>query len=240
LTPPPGAPALVGQAARPTGSLTELAYNHIKEAILSLRLIPGQPLVEPQLAASLQISKTPVREALQRLASEGLVVLDRFRGATVRAVTYDWVDGLYEVRELLEPAAVFQVVPRLSADAIARMEADLKQSERALEDGDLVLLGASNRRFHGGFLDRVTNAFMRDVLVSIQNQLRVISVVTWMSIDSRLPEHEEHLAILEASRAGDAERARDLMSGHIRTFRLTALRALERRADGLAGLNHSA
>src|SRR5688500_2256409 len=86
-------------------SLTDRAYTTIRRAILALELLPGQPLVEAQLARELKISKTPVREALQRLASEELIVLDRFRGASVRTVDADVMRDLFDVRTLLEPTA---------------------------------------------------------------------------------------------------------------------------------------
>ena len=220
-------------------TLTDRAYAQIKEAILSLDLLPGQSLIESQLAKNLEISKTPVREALQRLSTEGLVVLDRFRGASVRAVTADWVSDVYAVRELLEPVAVLEAVPLLTAGDVRRMEDALEESARALRDSDLVALGTSNRLFHGLFLERVHNRFLREVLSGIQNQLRVISIVTWMALDSRTQEHEEHLEILEAARSGDARRASRLMKAHIYHFKETALRALARRGGNGNGLGRA-
>jgi DNA-binding GntR family transcriptional regulator len=216
-------------------SLTDRAYATIRRAILSLELLPGQPLIEAQLARELSISKTPVREALQRLASEDLVVLDRFRGASVRSVDGDVMRDLFEVRALLEPTAVLQAVPRLTPEQLERMSALLQEVESALVDGDLVTVALTNRSFHRMFIDNATNAYLRNVLIRIQDQVHVTSVLTWMGTDVCAREHNDHLVILDAARDADAARASTLMASHIETFKGIALRALARRQSHTLG-----
>jgi DNA-binding GntR family transcriptional regulator len=216
-------------------SLTDRAYTTIRRAILSLELLPGQPLIEAQLARELNISKTPVREALQRLASEELVVLDRFRGASVRSVDADMMRDLFEVRELLEPTAVLQAVPRLTPELLSRMFDLLQEVESALADGDLVTVALTNRSFHRMFIDNATNAYLRNVLIRIQDQVHVTSVLTWMGVDVCAREHDDHLVILDAARDADAARASAMMASHIETFKGIALRALARRQSHALG-----
>jgi DNA-binding GntR family transcriptional regulator len=215
--------------ASSASSLTDRAYTTIRRAILGSELLPGQPLIEAQLARELKISKTPVREALQRLASEELIVLDRFRGASVRSVNADVMRDLFEVRTLLEPAAVLQAVPRLGPEQLGRMDGLLQDVETALADDDLVTVALTNRSFHRMFIDNATNAYLRSVLIRVQDQVHVTSVVAWMAIDVCAREHDDHVLILDAARAGDAARASALMATHIATFKEIALRALARR-----------
>src|SRR5665811_1600919 len=85
---------------------TDRVYASLKEAIVSLHLRPGESIVEATIARQLGVSTTPVREALQRLAQEDLVVLSRYRGAAVRETTETDIREIFELREILEPQAV--------------------------------------------------------------------------------------------------------------------------------------
>jgi DNA-binding GntR family transcriptional regulator len=150
-------------------------------------------------------------------------------------VSADLVGDLSEVRELLEPVAVRQAVPRLSPSDLSRMRDILRGSERALAEGDFVALALSNQAFHRMFIDHATNAYLRSVLAHVQDQVHATSVVTWMAIDICAREHDEHLAILEATCRGEAAEASGLMATHIATFKEVALRALQRRRPSALG-----
>jgi DNA-binding GntR family transcriptional regulator len=91
-------------------SRTDFVLGLVRERILAGRYPPGSPLVEAELAAEFQVSKTPVREALKLLAGSGLVVMSNYRGASVRAVTVDLVREVYDLRALLEPEALARSV----------------------------------------------------------------------------------------------------------------------------------
>lgn len=86
-------------------TMTMLAYARLKDDILGMRLTPRQPLVETELAAMLNMSKTPVREALLSLSHDGLVEVNEFRGARVRDFSLEEVREIYELRAALEPHA---------------------------------------------------------------------------------------------------------------------------------------
>ena len=208
-------------------SLTDRAYNTIREAILSSRVVPGQPLIESQIARELAMSKTPVREALQRLTTENLVVLDRFRGATVRPVSPELIRNVYEVRELLEPLATRQAVPRLTDEAFERLENAVRTAERALAAADVPSLGEANRAFHSVFVEYASNSYLEGILTQIQDQIRVFSVVIWISAETRLRELREHIEIIDAARRRDADLASTLMAEHLATFEADVIRAVE-------------
>lgn len=96
----------------PIPSRTQYVQEEIKRRILTGRLTPGQALVETELAAQFGVSKTPVREALKTLAGTGLVVMNQYKGVTVRMVDADMAREVYDVRLLLEPEALKRAVRR--------------------------------------------------------------------------------------------------------------------------------
>ena len=91
--------------AEKNASLTNQAYEKIKENILNLTYSPGMPLTEAMLAAELGMSRSPIRAAIQMLRSEGLILSDYFKSMTVREITEKDINELYQIRELLEGAA---------------------------------------------------------------------------------------------------------------------------------------
>jgi DNA-binding GntR family transcriptional regulator len=118
----------------------EVVHKHLLTAMLRGELQPGQWLRQDDLAASLGVSKVPVREALQRLAAEGLVSFEANRGSVVRSVTADGAAEIYALRQAIEPMLLERSVPRLTI-------VDLAEAEMALDDAD-VPIGESNWRFH--------------------------------------------------------------------------------------------
>src|SRR5436190_8546153 len=125
---------MIYERAAPPASRTDFVLESIKAGILSGELRPGQALVEAELAASLVVSKTPVREALKTLAGSGLVVMSPYKGASVRIVDAELVRAVYEVRALMEPGAIRAAVRR-GAD-LTDAAAALTDAEQAAQDPD--------------------------------------------------------------------------------------------------------
>jgi DNA-binding GntR family transcriptional regulator len=121
-------------------STVEVVHAHVLTALLRGELQPGQWLRQDDLAASLGVSKVPVREALQRLAAEGLVSFETHRGSVVRSLTADGAEEIYALRRAIEPTLLKRSVPLLTI-------VDLAEAEMALDDTDAPI-GESNWRFH--------------------------------------------------------------------------------------------
>src|SRR6266446_5488267 len=113
-----------GDLPAPLENLTlwQRVYDHLREEILSGRLQPGAELAEVALSEQLGVSRGPLREAIGRLASEGLVTVRPRRGAVVRSLSKQEFVELYQVREALEMLAVRLAVPRLGADGMVELE----------------------------------------------------------------------------------------------------------------------
>lgn len=216
--------------------LIDRVYEALRNAIFSLELEPGQPLVERDLAARFGVSKSPVRDALQRLAGEGLAVQSASRGMSVIRIEPELADEIYSLREVVEEMAVRLATPRLGEDDIAAARAALEESVEARRRNDSARVAACNRRFHDVFIRNCDNRPLAETLLKLQDRVRIISVMGWRSRASMVEEHSQHTAVLEAVAARDARKAGRLMREHIHSSRLglqVALReAQEDRARG--------
>jgi DNA-binding GntR family transcriptional regulator len=201
----------------PPASRTDFVLESIKAGILSGELRPGQALVEAELAASLVVSKTPVREALKTLAGSGLVVMSPYKGASVRVVDAELVRSVYEVRTVVEPEAVRYAV-RKGARFAEAAEA-LADARRAAGDGeDAARLSLINRRFHRAMYGGCGNPLMIRIVDDLRDQTALITVAGWGIQPTWEAEIVEHGAVLAAAQAGDADRAAELMRRHIQAF----------------------
>lgn len=199
-------------------SRTELVLEAIRRAILTHQLLPGQALVETELAGQLGVSKTPVREALKVLSGSGLVTLHPYKGASVRVVDKELAIAVYDVRLLLEPEAVGRAVRNGDADGLTAAEAALESAAQAIAADDRAELSLSNRSFHQAMYAGCGNPLLVGVLDDLRDRAALISVVGWRNDPSFGGEWQEHREILTAARAGRDTDAAELTRDHIRHF----------------------
>ncbi len=204
--------ATLDQAAA-VPSRTTAVLEAIKHAILVGELVPGQPLVETELAGKLGVSKTPVREALKTLAGVGLVVMSPYKGASVRTVDDDLARDVFDLRLLLEPEAVRRSV-RHGADWTAARHA-LDQAAQAVDTADRSL---ANRDFHRLMYAGCGNPMLVRSLDDLRDQTALVSAAAWQRSASWPDEAAEHEAILAAAENGDADLAASLLIAHIESF----------------------
>jgi len=202
-------------------SLADKAYQEIRGLIVSLQLAPGAVIDERQLIERLGIGRTPVREALRRLAQERLVEVYPRRGMFVTGVDVRELARLSEVREVLEPEAA-----RLAAERAT--DSDKEALAALLEELDA---GASelmelDERIHRA----VYRAAHNDLLEATLEQYYVLALRIWSIALDRAHELEEaveaHRALLEAIQAGDGDRAADTMRAHVQDFEQAMHRVL--------------
>jgi DNA-binding GntR family transcriptional regulator len=208
-----------GNADGSRESLAQRSYNRIKDDILNHRLLPRQPLVETELAAKYNISKTPVREALLILAREGIVEMNAFRGMRVRDFTTRDAQEIYELREILEPLALERAIPHMNEEDIAGLRKILDEAWEAAEKGEQRKLSKLNRDFHSALVDKCDNSRVVVTLRQLQDQIRVMTLRFWKAQATYLQEAEQHEAILKSVEARDAKKAAQLLHAHITDFR---------------------
>jgi len=211
---PPDQPSELAAFDRRT--LWQRVHAYLREEIISGRMPPSTELHEAALARLLGVSRGPVREALGRLASEGLVTVRPHRGALVRALTNEEFIEAYQVREALEVMAVRLAVPKLTPNDIATLEALVDQMSVHAEAGDLQGFFTANAQFHQSFFDSAGNGMLSGIYRQVRGQIdrhRLRSLELRGDLRRSI---EEHRAILWAVRAGDVERAAQLASEHVR------------------------
>jgi len=206
-------------------TLWQRVYDHLREEIRSERLPPGTELQEVALSERLGVSRGPIREALGRLAAEGLVTVRPRRGAVVRSLSKDEFIELYQVREALEMMAVRLAVPRLAAGDFAELEQLLDRMDGHARNDEVGSFFEANVAFHGRLFDASGNAKLRELYGQLLGQMgrhRERSIALRGNLQRSVAEHR---AIVRAARRRDADRAAHLMSEHIRVPQL-ALEAL--------------
>jgi DNA-binding GntR family transcriptional regulator len=197
------------------GSLSAHAYRAVGDMIKDRRLKGGEVIVEQRLADELGISRTPLREALQRLEGEGLVVKTANRSFVVRHVELKEYLHSLKVREVLEAEAASLAAGHVDPDALAAIRAESLAVERT-EPYDTHAHWAADDLVHNLFIDACGNAVMADILRHLRATTRLFEIAR---LADRLgPDSREHMAILDALQAGDAKASRRAVAAHIRSL----------------------
>lgn len=192
-------------------NLTALAYQQIKQYILEGRLDEGARLTEEFVSQQLGISKSPVREAFNRLESEGLIRIEPRRGAFLNTFSVEEIRDLYDLREALEVHAVrtVRVTPRL----IRELKESVRRQRTNLEAHNKTRYIEEDIHFHELIARETGNSRLVQALANLQNQLTILRRKTYDISSSRAV--ESHTELCAALSAGDHDRAQDLMREHI-------------------------
>ncbi len=218
-----------------TGTLTsgERVLEALREQILGAELAPGSRLGEVELAERLHVSRTPVREALTRLAAEGLVEIVANRGARVATWTGPELEGVFDLRATLEPQLSGFAVPNASAGDVAELDELARRMTEVGSPGpgrDLDALVALNRAFHDRLIavaGRPTLAAALAAAIRPPIVRRNFHAYDEASLQRSLC---HHLEIVAAVRAADPGWAQAVMTAHICNARAVMVRAA-RQAD---------
>jgi DNA-binding GntR family transcriptional regulator len=197
-------------------TLWERVYRVLSEEIHSNRLPPGTVLQEVALARSLGVSRGPVREAIGRLASDGLVVVRPRRGAIVASLTREEFLEAYQVREALEVMAIRLAVPRVGDEEIALLERLTDEMETLAESSDVDGFFQANAAFHAALVEASGNKRLRDVYRQVVGQMARYQMRSLALRGTLRRSVQEHRAIVRAVKKGEAERSAHILSEHIR------------------------
>ncbi len=190
--------------ARQSGGAADRAHASIRDRILQGALPPGAMLSENELAATLSMSRTPIRAALTRLQDEGLVTIYPQRGALVRELTEQEVREAAEVRHALESAGIRRSTPERRERLAPQLAENVAQQERALADGDFPRFTILAMRFHRMFVEMSANTVMLSIYDRLQDQQHLSIVRSSARIaGDPVPVLTEHRALLDDARRGD-------------------------------------
>jgi DNA-binding GntR family transcriptional regulator len=217
----------VWPVTRPPTS-AERALDTLREVILRGELPAGARLGEVELAERLGVSRTPVREALSRLAAEGLVQLAPNRGARVATWSVDELEGVFELRALLEPQVAALAVEAAGAGDLDELEGLAVRMEAIGRPGagqDLDALVPLNRAFHDRLVALAGHPALAAALAGVIHPPIVVRNFHAYDDASLRRSLAHHVELVAAMRAGDAEWARAVMTAHIRNARVVMVRA---------------
>jgi len=206
-------------------NLTMLAYHSIKGHILEGRLDEESRLTEEFLSTQLGISKSPVREALNRLETEGLIRIEPRKGAYLRRLSAQEVTDLYGLREALETYAVRTA--KLTPALVAELHQSIKRQHQFLKANDKPRYIEEDVHFHSELARATDNQHLCAMLQNIQNQIWLARRKTYDLSSSTAPDYHE--AIVAALERKDREQAETNMRDHIETVRRRLVEFLESR-----------
>lgn len=191
------------------------AADLIRQAIVEGRVLPGQRLKEEELAQQLGISRTPIREALLVLQTEGLLEAAPNRGATVRSYDVNDLEEMYELRALLEGHAARRAASRVTAEQLDELRASCDRFAALLDGNDVPALVAENNVFH----ETILRAAASDRLSGMVRQVVALPLVyksyVWYSPAQASASHHYHRQLVKALERADGERAELVMREHV-------------------------
>jgi DNA-binding GntR family transcriptional regulator len=210
----------------PSISLSEKAYDMIKEAIVSYKLKAGEPLVEVKIAEQLNISRTPIRESFKKLHNEGLIKIIPTKGAFVAHVTKEDVEELFVLREVLECTALKAALYKINEKDLMDIELLLKKAEEDIVVGNFESSVESDLKLHGLIIEKSGYNRLAQFLDILKTQLLRVRYIGTTVAGRTKRSIQEHKAILNAIRNKDLDLANSLLKTHIRNVRDNVLQAL--------------
>lgn len=209
-----------------TRTAHEYVLRALRDAIVDGRMPGGTRIIQSEIAAELNVSVTPVREALRDLAAEGLVVLDPHRGALVRNLDLAEVQEVYELRMILEPLLIRRSIGGIGAAQISWAE-ELRQQMEATKS--VTTWAELNRQFHGTLAAPGEGSKLSSIISGLRDSASAFVGISLRANPERLAQSNvEHARLVELYRQQDVQGVIDLTLEHLRTTLVTIEEGHER------------
>jgi DNA-binding GntR family transcriptional regulator len=212
--------------ARKDRRLMQHAYREIKRRIITLELQPGQRIDDVHLAGELDLSRTPVREAIFLLGSEGLIEVNSGAGTIVRSLDLLDISQLLEMHLVVSKAVARLAAMRIEPAQIAELQAAAARVEDAIADRDALATTSANSDFHRIEATAAHNKHLEAAAGSIEDQLQRLAYVCfcglreWSELDGHFRRMgKDHERLIAAYEKGDAEDAEAIALAHVTLFR---------------------
>ncbi|WP_037313292.1 GntR family transcriptional regulator [Ruegeria halocynthiae] len=201
--------------AIPRQSLPDVITNDLRERILSGEMAEGETIRQEALAEDYDVSRMPIREALKRLDAEGLVHLTNNRGASVTVHSLSEIGEIFDLRVLLEVDLFKRAIPQMTDADFAVCETILAEMEKSYEAYDVGRWGSLNYEYHMALYAAAGRGLTNEILqrVNLQSDRYVRMHLSVM--EQREPAKEDHRQLLSLARAGQEDKACDLLTKHI-------------------------
>jgi DNA-binding GntR family transcriptional regulator len=196
--------------------LADWVTASLREAIFNGYFESGEKLDQNRIAEELEVSRTPVREAMRRLESEGFVEVRPHYGAFIAKVSRQDIREVYEIRRVLEAEVVRQVTPLMPESVLDELDRTLTETQAQFEAGDSAKHFEGDVYFHETIANFVENRLLKEVIDGLTNRVSVVRRFAQLQPGYHMTESfKEHRAILQAIRQRDPEEAAELMRVHL-------------------------
>jgi len=217
-------PATETREDKQHGSRSDYVYQMLRKRIEAGALKPGDRVMEVEIAEQLEVSRTPVRDALRRLESDGMVVIEPRVGLQIASLSRSSILELYLMRELLEGTAAALCATHATELELMELE-DLVRKEQALQ-GDHDALARHNRRFHEAIYHGAHNRYLEKSLSAVNDSMWLLGRSLMYKPERAEAALLQHRELLEAILARDSVTAERLAKEHIAAAKKVRLRAL--------------
>lgn len=205
-------------------SKKEQVYEYLKNEIIFNHLEPGTILVERQICSAGNISRTPVREAIQQLVAEGLATALPNKACVVSSITYEDIASVYEVREYIEGLAARLCAQRISENGLNDLRKYFQEMDCDLKENDHADLFRADYNFHECIMKNSNNEILLNFWHNLQSQVIRFTRLIDKNADGIINSHQLHQHLLEAIETRDANKAEAVMREHIRNSKVNHLK----------------
>jgi DNA-binding GntR family transcriptional regulator len=203
-----------------TNQLAEQVYSRVKDDIFNFRLLPGDSFTESSMAAQFGVSRTPLRDALFRLQREGYLEVGFRRGWKVCPIDFVRLDNLYDLRIVLETAALERLCKDPGQSERLQVLTGIWLAPEDQRETDPVLLAELDEQFHIDLVAAAGNGEMTRIHTELTEKIRIVRRLDFLKKDRVLATYQEHGKILEMINRRRLTEARTLLSAHITQSRL--------------------
>lgn len=213
-----------------TPPIRETIFDYLRTAIMEKRLRPGQKMVEREIAEQFQISRTPVREALQKLETEGFLERKKSKSYLVRSVAFEEMQEAYMLRHVLEPLMVRACAQKITSSESEILKHILSETMQAHHNGDYNKVSEKLLEFDRTLMDIANLPKLKEILLSLLEDLRRFRCSNLTHRARRVEAIQEHTQILEAIMAGNEDLAAQYTCEHIQNSQNQLQNALKKQS----------
>ena len=222
-----------------TQNLHTTIYDKLKSQIINFTLKPGQKLQDRQLGLQLGVSRTPVREALNRLVQEGFVRQISGRGYFVREITIKEIEDLYEVREALEVLAAQQAIRNINNRQIKKLCEILKSHKKLIQKGESKGRLLEDADFHKTITLSSGNQYLYEIINNIFDKIPTFQTIDPLTLKRAKTAYQQHREIFNLLKEKDSQRLKRRLRKHISEAKRDAIKRLKKKT-GLLYLGYRA
>lgn len=196
--------------------LVDWVEENLRHGIVEGRFLPGERLSQEELAASLGVSLTPLRDAIRRLEFQGFVDVRPRRGVFIPKLNREDIQKTFELRRILETEVVRQVTPLIPGEVLEQLERSISETHSSYASGNAIKHFETDVLFHNTLIDYCRNELIVETLRSLHNRITTVRRLAQTRSGPHLEIGlDEHKAVLHAVRQRDAEEAARLMAEHL-------------------------